>query len=158
MAISLVRQQRRVLEGLAQIHRIGVRGASISTLSIDTLQSYISVLIEEYNKARVAWNRLVELEGAARAREIITEDISSGPDDIPALFSALRISVFSLLDAYELNFGAGTINKAFSYSEGSSGELIGGFIEIEAGSAIVLNLNSFCAAIRDACEPLVITE
>ena len=158
MAIGLDRQKKAVAEGLLQLYRIGSLGSSVSSLQVDVLQDYIQTTVTEYNKARVAWERLVTLEGATRARELIVEEISGAPSDIPALFASVRTSVLGLLNAYENNLGAGTPNKTFDYTEEVDGSLSGGFSNINVDSGLIPALNTLCTAIRDACEPLVITE
>ena len=159
MPISLENQKRRVLEGVLQLHKVGFEGESASSISVDRLQDLIATVYREYNKARLAWGRMVELEGAVAARENIADGLSGVPADVAAQFSSIRSAVLALLTAYESNLGSGLPAKSFSYTEnGSTGELEGGFSDLLVSASIVTSLNTLCANLRDACLPLIITE
>lgn len=159
MPISLENQKRRVLEGILQLHKVGFEGEAASSISVDRLQDLIATVYREYNKARLAWDRMVELEGAVAARENIADGLSGVPADVAAQFSSIRSAVLSLLTAYESNLGSGLPAKSFSYTESeSTGGLEGGFSDLLVPASIVTSLNTLCANLRDACLPLIITE
>jgi hypothetical protein len=159
MPISLENQKRRVLEGVLQLHKVGFEGESASNVSVDRLQDQIDTVHREYNKARLAWGRMVELQGAVAARESIADGLSGVPEDVAAQFSSIRSAVLSLLTAYENNFGSGLPTKSFAYTEsGLTGELEGGFSDLLVSAPIVASLNTLCANLRSACLPLIVTE
>lgn len=159
MPISLENQKRKVLEGILQLHKVGFEGESASNISVDRLQDQIDTVQREYNKARLAWDRMVELEGVVAARENIADGLSGVPEDVAAQFLAIRSAVLSLLTAYENNLGSGLPTKSFAYTESqSTGELEGGFADLFVSPTVVTSLNTLCANLRDACLPLIITE
>lgn len=159
MAISLENQKRRVFEGILQLHKVGFEGESASSITVDRLQDMIDTVHREYNKARLAWDRMVELEGVVVARENIADGLSGVPADVAAQFSSIRSAVLALLTAYENNLGSGLPTKSFAYTENeSTGVLEGGFSNLSVSASIVASLNTLCASLRDACLPLIITE
>lgn len=153
MARDLNKVKSKFIEGLRQIYRYSSQGANASSLTVDQLQLIVKGLLLEHNKVRQAWDDFVSLEGAAEAREILSDAINSLPSDVAAQLLTVRNNIVSILDSYGNAFGSGVPNKTFSYTL-SDGLFDGGFTEEQLQPSVVSVVNSECLTLRASVEVL----
>lgn len=153
MARDLSRVKARFFEGLRQIYRVSAIAADATEMEVQTLQSYITILTTEHNKARLAWNDFVALEGAETARNILAETVNSPPADITTQLTTMRDSIVALLDAFVANYGSGVTDNTFSYSL-IDGLFQGGFTKVQLGAGALTTVTGMFTTIRDNVEVL----